>query len=97
MDPPFNWEPLQVIPWIDEAVRIYPNPANDIITVENTSLLNKETIISIYNMQGQLMLQKDIQQAKTEINISELHSGMYYIKVKTKKGTIVKKLIKNSK
>lgn len=28
MDPPFSWEPLQVIPWIDEAVRICKTDGN---------------------------------------------------------------------
>ena len=28
IDPPFNWEPLQIIPWIDEAVRICKTEGN---------------------------------------------------------------------
>lgn len=31
MDPPFCWEPLQVIPWIDEAVRICKPDGNILI------------------------------------------------------------------
>ncbi len=74
---------------------LYPNPANDNITIENTSLNNtKDKEISIYNIQGQLLLQQSIQQQKVEINISGFAGGMYYIKVETKKGITVKKFIK---
>jgi hypothetical protein len=80
---------------INSQINIYPNPANDNITVENTSLNNnKDEMISIYNIQGQLLLQQPMVQAKTNIDIVSLVKGMYYIKVKTVKGIAVKKFVK---
>ena len=31
VDPPFNWEPMQIIPWVDEAVRICKPDGNIIV------------------------------------------------------------------
>jgi len=74
---------------------IYPNPANDEITIENISLNNtQDEIISVYNIQGQLLLQQLMQQQKTEINVSDFASGIYIVKVKTEVGVEVKKFIK---
>ncbi len=79
----------------DNNFIIYPNPANDNITIENASLNNNQAeMISIYNMQGQLLLQQLIQQQKIEINISGFTNGMYIVRVKTEKGVEVKKFVK---
>ena len=75
---------------------LYPNPANDNIIIENTTFkINDDEIISIYNIQGQLLLQQPIKQQKTEINISSFAGGMYYVKVENEKGIAVKKFIKD--
>jgi GH25 family lysozyme M1 (1,4-beta-N-acetylmuramidase) len=74
---------------------IYPNPANNNITLENTSLNdNKDELILIYNLQGQLILQQPMLRSKTTIDISGFTAGMYFIKVKTGSGVEVKKFVK---
>lgn len=76
-------------------ILIYPNPANDIITIENVSLdNNQDEMISIYNLQGQLIIQQLLQEQKTEINISGFTNGMYFVRVNTDKGVEVKKFVK---
>ncbi len=75
-------------------IHIYPNPANDNITIENTSLNNKDEMISIYNIQGQLLIQQPMLRTKINIDISGFAGGMYYVKVKTEEGMVVKKLVK---
>lgn len=72
---------------------IYPNPANDNIIIENTSL-NKNEEILIYNIQGQLLIQQPMLQAKTDIDISLLAKGMYLVEMKTEKEVVVKNFVK---
>ena len=75
---------------------IYPNPANDNITIENTSsTTNQDEMISIYNIQGQLLLQQLMQQQKAEINVSGFAGGIYILKIKTENGVEIKKFVKN--
>ena len=76
-----------------ENFNIYPNPANKSIIIENKSQ-SSNAMISIYNLQGRLMLIQSLKQAKTGINISSFAKGQYFVKVNTDKGFEVKKLIK---
>ena len=73
---------------------IFPNPANDNITIENTSLDNQGEMISIYNIQGQLLFQQLMEQQKTEINVSGFAGGLYIVQIKTGNGMQVKKFVK---
>ncbi len=54
---------------IDNIISVYPNPANDHITIENNSFIKGQTI-SVYDIQGELLLQQPMLQAKTSVNIS---------------------------
>ena len=74
-------------------ILIYPNPAVDQITIENPSFAKDQTIF-VYDVQGQFLIQQPLLQAKTNIDISTLAGGIYYIKVKTEKGTFVRKFVK---
>ncbi|MBL7890723.1 MAG: T9SS type A sorting domain-containing protein [Bacteroidia bacterium] len=56
---------------------VYPNPANDMIYI-NSSNTNDQ--IELRNVYGQLIKQVKITSNKTELNISDLSPGIYYIK-----------------
>lgn len=68
-------------------VAVYPNPAHDYIRVEtqNCAFLQR---IDVYNVTGQLV----ISSTETEINVSELESGVYFVNILTEKGVFVKKI-----
>ena len=75
-------------------ISAFPNPATDNITIDVSSSLNTHSTIEILNIQGQTILQKQLQQDKTNINISGLAKGVYIVKVQTEKGETVKKFVK---
>ncbi|MEI6852832.1 MAG: T9SS type A sorting domain-containing protein [Bacteroidota bacterium] len=72
---------------------IFPNPATETITIENISFIKTESIF-IYNQQGQLILKRSMQDAKTSIDISSLSNGLYLIKISNLNGFVVKKFLK---
>ena len=76
------------------AINIYPNPASDIIFVETG--LNVEEI-SIYTITGVMVGQQttDNGQQLSYIDVANLNAGVYFIKVKTEDGELVKRFIKN--
>jgi len=79
----------------ENKIIIYPNPSHDNITIENTSLNKTENdIISIYNVQGQLLLKQPMQQEKIEINISGFAKGVYVLKIESEEGVAVKRVVK---
>lgn len=70
-------------------VIIYPNPAIDFISVEN---LKPNSSLELIDNSGKLVKSiSNIKTAKTEINIKNLTSGIYYLKVD---GQSVQKIIK---
>ena len=71
-----------------EQVKIYPNPANDIIMVAYKSLDKKPITIELINSIGVVV--KKVHKSigikglyKTEISVRNLSSGLYYVKVKS--------------
>lgn len=68
--------------------KLYPNPAQDRITIESNLPIIKTEVIS---MTGQL-IKKFTQD--TSLPLSDLQSGVYFVKVHTATGNLVQKLIK---
>ncbi len=76
--------------------KLYPNPANDHIVIENVSFSgNPDEFISVYNMQGQVVLQEIMHEQLTEINISGFGRGIYVVVLKNDNGVEVKKFLKD--
>ena len=74
-------------------IHLYPNPANNILTIEDTSP-GKEKVVSIFNIHGQLLMNQTLNQAKTIIDISDLAKGIYFLKLNTDKGGDAKTFLK---
>lgn len=66
----------------------YPNPATYALTIETNN--NAGSLLRIVSVMGQVLLEKEIGQPKTTIDISNLSAGFYTIT----DGTSVKKFIK---
>ncbi len=79
----------------ENKVEIYPNPAKDnlIIELQKAKKL-QNTSVSIYNTQGQLVKHFVISQSKTEIDIHDLSTGVYVVKVINDKETLLGKFVK---
>ena len=86
IEPTTNIKPVIKTP----AVKVYPNPATDNITVEN--LANGQ--ISILNLDGQAVFTQSITNNKTTIDISSLPGGVYILKTVNDAGTGTTKFIK---
>lgn len=70
-----------------DDLTIYPNPVNDYIHVE-TMCISSVQRIDLYDITGKLM----ISSTETEINVSELESGIYFVNILTEKGSVTKKI-----
>ena len=61
-----------------KTVSVYPNPASNLLNLENTS---SEQIVSIYDITGKTVKEVSLGSSNSQINISELKQGLYIIKV----------------
>jgi poly(3-hydroxybutyrate) depolymerase len=72
-----------------DKIKVYPNPTNSKITVTGAS--NQTIEYSIFNVFGQLVLSGSGTSDTLQINLSELDSQVYFLKINNK----VIKIIKN--
>ena len=72
----------------------YPNPANDLITITENPVAMHNPVLSIYSIEGQLLLQQFSTQGKTELDISGLARGIYLIKMTCTENAEVIKFVK---
>ncbi len=75
---------------IDNQYNIYPNPANDRLHIETKAEIEEVVIYDVYGRQHSTV---NGQQSLT-IDMSKLNTGIYFIKINTKEGNIVKRIIK---
>ena len=68
----------------ESNLAVYPNPAKDILYVSFNSS-STSSLITIYDINGQLAFEREFQgnNAKEQLNVSNLKNGMYLIKVQT--------------
>ncbi|MBO5843760.1 MAG: T9SS type A sorting domain-containing protein, partial [Bacteroidales bacterium] len=73
---------------------IYPNPAQDNATMEIVGL-DQDAKIVISDLQGRILSQDNINAGETRytINVSNMASGVYYIRIVTDKAVSTQKLI----
>lgn len=81
-------EPYAVDDLENEVLFVYPNPATDVITIGG---VNEVISAEIFNIQGQLV---KVENEKTEINVKDLTNGVYMMKVTTKNGSSMHKIVK---
>ncbi len=76
---------------------LYPNPAKNEVYLRLNDLSFVTGEVSLYNALGERISYKIINQAQIKeesISLNGLASGIYYLKLKTEKGIITKKIIK---
>lgn len=73
------------------GLNIYPNPNNGSFTIATSAFEN--TTIKIYSVEGQLILNKNLTQNLTTIELSMYSKGMYFVKVETPFETKTEKIV----
>ena len=77
------------------SLRIYPNPVLDRLYIETLTLTLTLTI-EIYDVYGRLQVtETPSHQGNLTIDVENLKSGIYFVKINTEKGNIVKRIIKD--
>lgn len=75
---------------VDDMVSIYPNPTSSILNIEAEDLVS----VTIIDMSGRIVYFANENCSAASIDFSSFAKSEYMIKVETKKGTSVKRIIK---
>lgn len=79
--------------YYDNGFFIYPNPGKDkiFISIPNN---NKTCLLTLYSFNGNIVLERNISETKTQIDLSNLPSGVYFACLQNGKMQEVKKILK---
>tara|TARA_B100000524_G_scaffold155230_1_gene78620 strand:- start:1184 stop:2143 length:960 start_codon:yes stop_codon:yes gene_type:complete len=84
-----NWEaPVGISETTQTDYQIYPNPVNNVLTIEGPSGL-----ITATNINGKLVTQRT-HNIQSNIDFSKLPAGVYILNINTPNGTIKRRVIK---
>lgn len=86
---------LKTDSFVSNKFTSYPNPANDLVTITNSdNILFSE--ITITDLNGRTVKNFKVSDlSETQINVSELTTGVYFMNITTDEGVAVKKFVKN--
>ena len=76
----------------DLDVEVYPNPTKDVVNVQCTMNNVQCTGIEIVDVYGKIIT--TVNQPQTQINVSGLAAGMYFVRVTTDRGVVTKPFVK---
>jgi len=74
-------------------LKIYPNPSFDFLTIQSNNLINP---IFIYDITGKLIIQNIGNAEEINIDISNLRSGLYFIKSSSINSSFVRSFLVNN-
>ena len=66
---------------LNKEISFFPNPAKDSFTF-NYSNVKQGTQLTIYNLEGKAMLTKELLNVSSEVDVSTLNKGVYFVRVK---------------
>jgi len=76
---------------------VYPNPASNMVTVEMNNPGTGKGInqVSLFNAQGQVVAQQQLDQAatKTQLDVNHLPKGVYLLQISTADGLATRKVV----
>lgn len=75
---------------LENLLSVYPNPVNTILNIKHVGLVLKE--VSIHDVLGKLVYNAF---GTDKINVSKLHLGVYFVKVRLENTDVIKKIIIN--
>jgi hypothetical protein len=82
---------------IADHFMIYPNPGSDMINIEPRNNNVTPFNVEVYDAMGKLVISEFIQtesRFKKELNISNLITGIYFLKINSSNGASIKKFNK---
>ncbi|HOS17043.1 MAG TPA: T9SS type A sorting domain-containing protein, partial [Bacteroidales bacterium] len=71
-------------------LRIYPNPATTQLSIDYGDYIIKD--VKIYDVTGRCIKQEEVNLNRISIDVSDLHRGIYFLKINTEKGSLTRKV-----
>ena len=79
---------------LSSSLNVYPNPVNDKLYIETDVEIEDVVVYDVFGRQQDNKTTR--QQGDATIDVSKLDAGVYFVKIKTAEGEIVKRIIKRN-
>lgn len=81
---------------VTNEIHIYPNPANDFVTIEFPAITKSDVIVNIYNILGEKILSQEIASGTNvaRLNLSGNKAGIYMLTIDSGTKLITKRIYK---
>ncbi|MGK0317461.1 MAG: hypothetical protein ACI86M_003705 [Saprospiraceae bacterium] len=87
----FNQETTSTLDDLESNITIYPNPTSQKLTVKDNHYNGKQ--LKLYNSNMKTVLDGDLKQVETVVDISSLCSGLYFLKIYDEDSNVIKKVV----
>ena len=81
-----------ILPFLNEGITVYPNPANTRLTVEFETLPAQAATVTIYDISGRLVRETSVRQLSNTIDVRTLQEGMYLLLLESREGIFRQKV-----
>ena len=82
------YSPTEVDENQTSALKLYPNPAQQSLSLEAEGM----TYIEVYDVLGQLVYQQGTESNNLTLNVSDWTEGLYFVKVQTQSGWFIRRV-----
>ena len=79
--------------YLENSVLLFPNPAKEVVNVQCTEQFY-DAQVEVLDVYGKLLQTLKISSENTQINVSGLANGMYFVRVTTEQGVVTKRFVK---
>jgi len=76
-------------------ITIYPNPTTGVVNVNIGEMFNGEANISLFDIQGRILLEQKMSSVQTQLNLEGFKKGLYLLNVSLQGKIYVNKLMVN--
>ena len=76
---------------IDYSTSVYPNPSNNVISINNSNFIIDN--INLYSISGKLVKSQKVNSMQTNLNVTNLESGIYFLNIYSNNSIIKRKII----
>ena len=80
----------------DGQLKVYPNPANNMLNIEFQSLDNPDIILEIFDALGRKIMAREFHHVNgivESVDVSDMSRGIYYLRVRQDKRQATRKII----
>ncbi|MFO0357947.1 MAG: S8 family serine peptidase [Sphingobacteriaceae bacterium] len=85
---------LKDISLVNNLFKVYPNPVTSKVNIEMNNMNGDALKIEIYNALGDVVLNTTSSQEKTQLDLSPLSNGVYFIKVTKRNESAFQRIVK---